>query len=359
MADTTAGGITPPEDFPPLAKKENTLTQSTHTYTDPNKTQYANLLKPKITALEILASEVRSLIIKENLQYAAIGKFSYSKPDVTELRRTILGQCGIKSECSIGVLDIRHILMLTIMEDYVHVLSILTFYDKAKNSYWQMHTLKSDPWFELDISFPYLPPNLFAKEAIFSIASAVGRPLMVDMETKNQTRPSCARIKLEVDLNAKLPQKRNPHFLVVKEADTTGNIKSQWIKSEEGQRREEEGNMSNIIGIVAYQRRTLTSDKVVGNKQNRQERMEVKENVNKGNGKITWSEQSVNGTNQSIQENQEGRGGDEDIGGDKKEEEGYQKVNEGAIVVVEMNDEEVLQLAVQMDIDKIEGRRRI
>ncbi|KAK6796454.1 hypothetical protein RDI58_004155 [Solanum bulbocastanum] len=47
---------------------------------------------------------------------------------------------------------------------------------------------------------------------------------------------------------------------------------------------------------------------------------EVKENVNKGNGEITWVEQSVNETNQSIQENQEGRGGDEDIGGDKKDE---------------------------------------
>ncbi|KAK4709966.1 hypothetical protein R3W88_004479 [Solanum pinnatisectum] len=66
-----------------------------------------------------------------------------------------------------------------------------------------MHTFKWDPWFELDvettigvtwISFPDLPPNLFAKEAIFSIASAVGRPLTVDMETKNQTRPSCERI---------------------------------------------------------------------------------------------------------------------------------------------------------------------
>lgn len=63
MADTTAGGITPPEDFPPLAKKENTLTQSTHTYTYPNKTQYANLLKPKITAPEILVIHAKLILI--------------------------------------------------------------------------------------------------------------------------------------------------------------------------------------------------------------------------------------------------------------------------------------------------------
>lgn len=50
------------------------------------------------------------------------------------------------------------------------------------------------------ISFPSLPPNFFVKEAIFSLAAAVEKPLQVDMETKTQTRPSCARVKVEVDL---------------------------------------------------------------------------------------------------------------------------------------------------------------
>lgn len=38
-----------------------------------------------------MSSEVRSLIIQENLQYAIIRKFSYGKPDLKELRRTIPG----------------------------------------------------------------------------------------------------------------------------------------------------------------------------------------------------------------------------------------------------------------------------
>lgn len=50
------------------------------------------------------------------------------------------------------------------------------------------------------ISFPSLPPNFFGKEAIFSLAKVVGKSLQVDMATKNQTRPSCARVKVEVDL---------------------------------------------------------------------------------------------------------------------------------------------------------------
>lgn len=32
-----------------------------------------------------------------------------------------------------------------------------------------------------------IPPNVFTREAIFSIALVVGKPLIVDMATKNQT----------------------------------------------------------------------------------------------------------------------------------------------------------------------------
>lgn len=50
------------------------------------------------------------------------------------------------------------------------------------------------------ISFPSLPLNFFGKEIVFSLATAVERPLQVDMTTKTQTSPSCARVKVEVDL---------------------------------------------------------------------------------------------------------------------------------------------------------------
>ncbi|PHU22038.1 hypothetical protein BC332_07145 [Capsicum chinense] len=50
------------------------------------------------------------------------------------------------------------------------------------------------------ISFPTLPPHYFVKETLFSLSSVVGKPLQVDLATKNKTRPSCARVKVEVDL---------------------------------------------------------------------------------------------------------------------------------------------------------------
>lgn len=53
-------------------------------------------------------------------------------------------------------------------------------------------------WFELDVQ----TPNFFAKEAIFSIA---GKSLTVDMATKNQTRPSCVKVKIKIEITTKGP----------------------------------------------------------------------------------------------------------------------------------------------------------
>lgn len=56
------------------------------------------------------------------------------------------------------------------------------------------------------ISFPALPSNFFVKEDVFSLAAVVGKPLQVDLATKNQTRPSCIRVKVEVDLLCDFPR---------------------------------------------------------------------------------------------------------------------------------------------------------
>lgn len=77
-----------------------------------------------------------------------------------------------------------------------------------------MCTLKWDPSFYPNeetltvvawISFPALSPNFFREEAVFSLVVAVGKPLQVDLATKNKTRPNCARVKAEVNLNIAPP----------------------------------------------------------------------------------------------------------------------------------------------------------
>lgn len=75
----------------------------------------------------------------------------------------------------------------------MNVLSTVAHHINATDMYWQIRTLKWDYWFELNvettigiewISMLDIPPNIFAKEANFSIASVVGKPFIVDMATK-------------------------------------------------------------------------------------------------------------------------------------------------------------------------------
>ncbi|XP_059284937.1 uncharacterized protein LOC132038265 [Lycium ferocissimum] len=113
-------------------------------------------------------------------------------------------------------------------------MSTPAYYLKGHDRYCQMRPLIWDPWFNPKeetsravawISFPELPPNFFAKEAVFSMATSVGKPLTVDLATANKTRPSCAKVKVEVDLLATLPKRIN-----IAEEDESGIIKSKWVR---------------------------------------------------------------------------------------------------------------------------------
>ncbi|KAH0669054.1 hypothetical protein KY289_023547 [Solanum tuberosum] len=55
------------------------------------------------------------------------------------------------------------------------------------------------------ISLPDLPPDLFARSSLLSIATAAGKPIAVDKETQDRTTPSTARVKIILDLLDKHP----------------------------------------------------------------------------------------------------------------------------------------------------------
>ncbi|KAH0692908.1 hypothetical protein KY290_021060 [Solanum tuberosum] len=103
--------------------------------------------------------EVKRMNIIENLQYAIV-----------------------------GLLRNRHVLIrLDQQEDFIGAIE---------------ETTQALAW----ISFPDLKPTYFVKESIFSLATTVGKPLQLDMATINKTRPSCARVKVQVDLMSEFPR---------------------------------------------------------------------------------------------------------------------------------------------------------
>ncbi|XP_070031034.1 uncharacterized protein LOC142173379 [Nicotiana tabacum] len=76
------------------------------------------------------------------------------------------------------------------------------------------------------ISFPGLLPTFFVKETLFSLATAVGRPVCLDSATTNKTRPSCARVKVLVDLLAELPKKVRLDI----DDEVSGGVQTEWVR---------------------------------------------------------------------------------------------------------------------------------
>ncbi|KAH0761341.1 hypothetical protein KY290_017414 [Solanum tuberosum] len=173
------------------------------------------------------------MIVKENLKFAIIGKFSYGWLDTQDLRNLIPTQCELREDCNIGLLSNKRVLIrASSLEDYV--LSKPAFFITQKGWSYPMRTLKWDPMFDPEeetstaiawIFFPALPPNIFVKEAVFSLAAAVGKPLQVDLATRNQTRPSCATVKIEMDLLSDFPKRIN-----VGVKKKSGEIIGKWVR---------------------------------------------------------------------------------------------------------------------------------
>lgn len=137
---------------------------------------------------------------------------------MNELRCIIPAQYGIKDECNIGLLcDIHVLTRLTLWQDFIDFTSKNAYYVKVKDGYeYQLRPLIYDSKFKAGeethiamawISFPKFVPAYFVKECLFSLANRVGKPLHLDMATINKTRPSCARVKVLVNLLAELPKK--------------------------------------------------------------------------------------------------------------------------------------------------------
>ncbi|KAG5595770.1 hypothetical protein H5410_037002 [Solanum commersonii] len=180
-------------------------------------TQREVSIKEEVPYIRWTEEEVGRMNKIENLQFAVIGKFSYEWSDLEELRRSIPQQCGIKGGCQIGLFRNRHILIcLNLHKDFINLISKGAFYIICKDGYsYLMRTLIYDDKFKISeettktvawISLPNLIPTFFVKKCLYSLAFVVGSPVHLDLATINKTRPSCARVKVLVDLKGTIPK---------------------------------------------------------------------------------------------------------------------------------------------------------
>lgn len=119
------------------------------------------------------------------------------------------------------------------MEDYVNLLSKSTFYLTYKNRTFTMRTLKQDLLFNQEEEtttamheshFRCYLLTFFCKEMILFLVAAFGKCLQVDLAMKNQTRPSCTRVKVEIGLLKEFPKHINVGL-----RKKSGEMLERWI----------------------------------------------------------------------------------------------------------------------------------
>ena len=143
---------------------------------------------------------------------ALVGKFSRGWPAMEEIRK-FFNTLDLKAAFSVGLLDHRHVIIRLNSEHDFHRIWGRHFWYVMGHS---MRVFKWTPSFHVDkepsvapvwFSLPNLPIHLFNKECLFHIVFPLGRPLFMDAATSALSRPSVARVCVEVELTKLMPKR--------------------------------------------------------------------------------------------------------------------------------------------------------
>ncbi|XP_027156573.1 uncharacterized protein LOC113757588 [Coffea eugenioides] len=145
-------------------------------------------------------------------RFALVGKFPRGRPRLEEVRK-FFSALDLREIPTVGLLDSRHVLIqLQTEADFHRVWFRRVWYVASA----PMRVFKWTPGFHVDrespivplwFQLPKLPLHFFHKEVLFQIMSCVGVPLLVDAATLAVSRPSVARVCVEVDLLRTLPSR--------------------------------------------------------------------------------------------------------------------------------------------------------
>ncbi|CAH9072374.1 unnamed protein product [Cuscuta epithymum] len=151
-------------------------------------------------------------ILAERHKNTLIGYFYRGRPSLENIRKAF-EIIGFKGSFHLGVMERKHIVIrFDAEEDYFRCWNRQSWTIQG----YVMRVTKWTPDFRPNvespvvpvwISFEGLPLHLQDKRALFDIAGLLGNPLKIDAATANLSRPSVARVCVEIDVTKDMPSK--------------------------------------------------------------------------------------------------------------------------------------------------------
>ncbi|XP_027060814.2 uncharacterized protein [Coffea arabica] len=138
-------------------------------------------------------------------RWTLVGKFSHGRPTLEDIRK-FLASLNLRDHVTVGLMDYRHVLIRCKAESDFTRLWTRGIWHLGRYPMrvfrWtrDFHVHKESPLVPVWVNLPALPIHFFDKHSLFFILSPVGQPLFLDAATSAGTRPSVARVCVELDL---------------------------------------------------------------------------------------------------------------------------------------------------------------
>ncbi|PKU82066.1 hypothetical protein MA16_Dca004083 [Dendrobium catenatum] len=151
-------------------------------------------------------SEDEFMHLAKPFEFALVGKFPLKRPVLDAIRRFFFN-LKLTGDFSITLLDQSNVLIkLSNDLDYGRIFAHRSYFVYGcfiKIIKWSptLDLSKESPVVPVWISFPGLRPHLFSSRILFGLGSVFGRPIQTDNATAVGSRPSVARILVELDIS--------------------------------------------------------------------------------------------------------------------------------------------------------------
>ncbi|KAG5599844.1 hypothetical protein H5410_031214 [Solanum commersonii] len=156
-------------------------------------------------------SNAENELLAQTCKWTIIGKFSHIRPCINIIRREFAKIIPGKGTIRIGAFDMHHVFLdFDNLEDHLNVLSRNFIQLGGLNI---MKIIKWSTKFKPDadntlapvwINLPDLKWHLYEWDAICRIVAPIGTPFLLDKATLAKTRPTTAKVRVEIDLTKPL-----------------------------------------------------------------------------------------------------------------------------------------------------------